>query len=414
MSLLKKASGIALAAAMAVSLSSPQYAHAEGFALQDWSARGAALAGGVVARGGDAAAVAYNPAAITELEGTRILAGGELIMHTNTIVGASGQEQKSNSKNYFAPHGYITHKFNDSLSFGFGGFSRFGLGNNYGPAFFVPNSVFNVELITYTVSPVLAWKVTDKLSLGVGLELSYGDVDFNQKMYGAIAGMTGDAWSPAFSLSAHYRFNEKWKAGFVYRSHSDYDFDGDLTISGASAPLAMLNGGYAGDAKLYTPDSYTLALAYYPIPTWSFEAQVQYNTWSRYSNLRINVYGMPLPQLSNITSIKNWNDTWFFSLSTEYQYNDWLTFRAGASYETSPVDEHFADFIAPSNGRWKYGVGLGFAQDDWSLDLGYVYHDICTLHYGHSEFGTRYGALGADHATDAHAHTVSFSIGYKF
>lgn len=413
MSFLKKVSGIALAAAMVVTFSTPESAHAEGFALQDWSARGAALAGGVVARGGDAAAVAYNPAAITELEGTQILAGGELIMHTNTILGIGGQEQKSNSKNYFAPHGYITHKLNDSLSFGFGAFSRFGLGNNYGSTFFVPNSVYNVELITFTVSPVIAWQVTDKLSLGMGLEFAYGDVDFNQKMFGtALAGMTGDAWSPSFSLSAHYRFNEQWKAGFVYRSHSDYEFSGDLAITGS--PLPALNGVYAGDAKLYTPDSYTLALAYYPIPTWSFEAQVQYNTWSRYSNLRINVYGIPLPQLSSITSIKNWDDTWFFSLSTEYQYNDWLTLRAGASYETSPIDEHFADFIAPSNGRWKYGVGLGFAKDNWNLDLGYVYHDICTLQYGKSEFGAAMGALGADHTRDAHAHTVSFSIGYKF
>ncbi len=401
----KKISALALSAAVA--LSCPDFAKAEGFALQDWSSRGAALAGGLVARGGDAAAAAYNPAAITELEGTQILLGGELITPINTVVGTSGQTRHSEDKRYFAPHGYITHKINDSWSVGFGSFSRFGLGNKYGLDFFVPNAVYDVELITFGVSPVVAWRVNDKLSLGFGLELAYGDVDLNRKVgFGPIntsMSMTGDSFAPAFNLSAHYRFNEQWKAGFVYRSHSDFDFDGEL-----STPMLPIK--FDGDAKLYTPDSYTFALAYYPVPALSFEAQVQYNTWSRFSNLTINIPGLAAAGLPTVLNdIKKWEDTWFFSLSAEYAYNDWLTLRAGASYETSPVKEEYADFIAPAQGRWKYGAGLGFAKDDWTFDVGYVYHDILELRYGHSAYYKT-----ADHIEDAHAHTVSFSIGYKF
>lgn len=410
MSFLKKMSVFALSAAALMTFVSPEFAKAEGFSLQDWSSRGAALAGGIVARGGDAASVSYNPAAITELEGTQILFGGEFINPINTVVGTNGQSKHSETKNYIAPHAYITHKYNDSFSFGFGAFSRFGLGNDYGSSFFVPFSVYDVELITFTVSPVAAWRVNDNLSLGFGLELAYGDVDFNQQgvalggmaIPGARVGMTGDAWSPAFNLSVHYRFNDQWKAGFVYRSHNDFDFDGDLKASLGSMSMAS-----TGSAKLYTPDSYTLALAYYPMPELSFEAQVQYNTWSRYSELVIKVDN---PLIGEMVDTKNWRDTWLFSLSAEYQVLDWLTVRGGASYETSPVKEAHADFIAPAHGRWKYGVGLGFAKDNWTLDVAYVYHDILELRYNNS----RYGALGADHIDDAHAHTCSFSIGYKF
>lgn len=409
MSLLKKASALVLALAMTATFT-PQSARAEGFSLQDWSSRGAALAGGLVARGGDAASVSYNPAAITELEGTQILFGGEFINPINTVVGVNGQSKHSETKNYIAPHGYITHKVNDKISVGLGAFSRFGLGNDYGDNFFVPNSVYDVELITFTVSPVVAWRVNDNLSLGFGLELAYGDVDFNQRMDRSLhttVGMTGDAWSPAFNLSVHYRFNEQWKAGFVYRSHNDFDFDGEL-----ESP-SLAGRKFDGDATLYTPDSYTLALAYYPMPELSFEAQVQYNTWSRYSNLTINVPGLPaatgnmLP--SSFPSIKDWRDTWFFSLSAEYQALDWLTLRGGVSYETSPVREEYADFIAPAHGRWKYCAGLGFQYDNWTFDVGYVYHDILELRYNHSAY-----ASAADHIDDAHAHTISFSIGYKF
>lgn len=410
MKFFQKAS-LSFLAVASLAVSTPHFAKAEGFALQDWSARGASLAGGVVARGGDAAAVAYNPAAITELEGTQVMLGGEIISLTNTIVGAgpfAGQESESKHKLYTAPHGYITHKASDTISLGLGMYSRYGLGNNHGAEFFGSEGVYNVELITFSVTPVLAWQVTDKLSLGFGVELMYGDVQLDKAMtlapgLKADAGLTGDALAKGFNISAHYRFNDQWKAGFVFRSHTDLNFSGDLKVSGLPAGLPIQNGTYSGSATLYTPDSYTLALAYYPTQNLSFEGQVQYNTWSRYSELTIDT------GIGTIPSVKNWKDTWLFSLSAEYDWNEWLTLRAGASYETSPVDEAHADFVAPVNGRWKYAAGFGVHKDSWSVDFSYVYHDINTLYYDRSEV-----ALLASRTKDVHAHTFGLSLGYKF
>lgn len=411
MKFFQKAS-LSFLAVASLALSTPHFAEAEGFALQDWSARGASLAGGVVARGGDAAAVAYNPAAITELEGTQVMLGGEIISLTNTIVGAgsaAGQESESKHKLYTAPHGYITHKASDTISLGLGMYSRYGLGNNHGAEFFGSAGVYNVELITFSVTPVLAWQVTDKLSLGFGVELMYGDVQLDRRgitysgtpIPNVDLGLTGDAWAKGFNLSAHYRFNDQWKAGFVFRSHTDLNFNGDLKVS--DAPIPALNKTYGGSATLYTPDSYTLALAYYPTQNLSFEGQIQYNTWSRYSELTIKT------DLLDSTQIKNWKDTWLFSLSAEYDWNEWLTLRAGASYETSPVDEAHADFIAPVNGRWKYAAGFGVHKDSWSVDFSYVYHDINTLYYDQSDV-----AILASRTKDVHAHTFGLSLGYKF
>lgn len=45
-------------------------ASAEGFALYEWGARGNALGGSMVGRADDPSAVAFNPAGITQLEGT--------------------------------------------------------------------------------------------------------------------------------------------------------------------------------------------------------------------------------------------------------------------------------------------------------------------------------------------------------
>lgn len=408
MSFLKRVSLVSLAFAMVLA-GNAQTAKAEGFALQDWSARGASLAGGLVARGGDASAVSYNPAAITELEGTQIMAGGEFISLFNTIVMKDGTNDRSEGKLYFGPHGYVTHKLNDKVSLGLGIYSRYGLGNDHGE-WAGGAALKNIELLTSSVTPVIAYKVTDKLSVAAGLEIMGGLVEYNMGVptgssYIGNINLEGDAIGVGYNLSVHYRFNEQWKAGFVYRSHITLGFDGDLTVSGAGP----LNGKYSGSADLHTPDSYVFALAYYPTDKLSFEGQVQYNTWSRYHSLVITS-GHPYPAMSEMAASKNWEDTWLFSLSAEYDWNEWLTLRAGASYETSPIDPKHADFIAPVNGRWKYAAGFGVHKNSWSVDVSYVYHDISDLYYDQS---IELHGL-ASRSQDVHAHTLGLSFGYKF
>ena len=51
----------------------------EGFSLNEWSARGVSLAGGMVGRADDVSAIAYNAAGITQLPGTRTMGGFALI-----------------------------------------------------------------------------------------------------------------------------------------------------------------------------------------------------------------------------------------------------------------------------------------------------------------------------------------------
>ena len=68
-----------LALALILTLSAPAFglgeARAEGFSITQWSARGMALGNGMVGRADDPSAVAYNPAGITQLPGTRLMLG---------------------------------------------------------------------------------------------------------------------------------------------------------------------------------------------------------------------------------------------------------------------------------------------------------------------------------------------------
>ena len=412
--MMKRIKGFLLIIMAAVTLLMPNSALAEGYALQDWSARGASLAGGMVARGGDASAVAYNPAAITELPGTQIMVGFELIAPMSTINAPGSGFAAVTSKDavFPIPSAYVTHKFNDSLSFGFGVFSRFGLGNEYDENWFGRYNIYHVNLETLTVNPAIAWRINDSFSVAVGLEVTGARVEMHKKVathtpFGdADFGLAHDGFEYAygFNLAAHYRINDQWKAGLTYRSAMDIKFEGEATVTMPPA-LAAMSYKDGGHVTMSLPDQFNLAVAYAPIEELSFEAQVGYYTWSVYKSL--DMYFDTTP---NQFSKKDWNDTWLFSLSAEYDVLEWLTLRAGIAHETSPIPTETAEYMTPTNGRWKYTAGAGIHNDAWSLDGSYSYHDLRDSDYEtHPSMGLLKG-----HTSDVYAHSFALTLGYKF
>ncbi len=392
----------------ALALATPTTAQAEGFALQNWSARGAGLAGGLVARGGDPSAVAYNPAAITELEGTQIMVGGEFIMPEVHYEFDNFASVDSKSYNFFVPNAYFTHKLNDKVSLGLGMFSRFGLGAKYPHDWVGSFSTYSVTILTSTVNPVIAYKVTDKLSVAAGIELSGALVDLKQSIPTPLGtgsqDLTGDlSLGIAFNLAAHYRFNDQWAMGLTYRMGPKYDLEGDVIRYAPDGTTVLQET--TGSATLYTPDQINFAVAYSPMPTLSFEAGFGYVMWSKYRDLDMVIAGQ------EHVNPKHWHDTFLFSLSAEYQVLDWMTLRAGVSYETSPMNHKYAEYLLPTDGRFNYGVGVGFHKDNWAIDLAYNYHDINTLEYDEVLSPV---IVNESESVGSGAHAFSVGFTYKF
>ena len=108
-------------------------AQAEGFAIMENSARGMALAGGLIARGGDPSTLAYNPAAMTLLDGTQMQANLAVSqfywgVDTRTPSGQDTGNYHSAHQTWPIPSFYVTHQINDNVWFGLASYTRFGLG----------------------------------------------------------------------------------------------------------------------------------------------------------------------------------------------------------------------------------------------------------------------------------------------
>ncbi len=423
------ASALLVCGLVATSVSS---AHAEGFGITEWSARGMALGGGagggMVARANDASAIAYNPAGITQIPGTTTQMGMAVSMLNFDISRAdTGKTVSTSDQAWPIPHFYLTHQLNDKLWLGVGTFTRYGLGSqfpdNWGKVAGGNSSILkSVTLISTTLNPNIAYKINDILSVSAGVSYTWGYLSLNQQynLYGGrghadarIHSENGYAFGYNFGL--HARFNDQWSAGLTYRASEDMTFKGStrFRFSGLLAEkMSQSMKNCNADGKLSVPDVITLGVMYKPMQNLSFEADVAYTVWSRFRNLTINMHS----STPSFFEQKNWRDTWAFTFGVEYAPIDWMTLRAGFTYETSPLqDSSCYDYLVPSNGRNYYTVGAGFKYDKWTLDLAYMYIDVRDINYGGSKDHS--GLMTSTFAGKAHnsyAHNIGFTIGYTF
>ena len=415
-----------LALALILTLSAPAFglgeARAEGFSITQWSARGMALGNGMVGRADDPSAVAYNPAGITQLPGTRLMLGTVIERPSSRISGefatlGGGSEYSSTSieqKTWVIPHFYMTHQMNDRAWLGVGVFSRSGLGNGYPDSWPGSSALVNVRLQTLTINPNIAFKVTDRLSLAIGAEVTGADMELNlhprfNSLVDNRGTLKGRGYALSGNLALHYLINEQWRVGFTYRSRMDLKVTGTNRWSPESNP-PMRNSSLHG--TIHLPDQFALGVNYQPNEKWNFEAGVTYFVWSAYKRLDIHLEGPNNRLLTDGTKL--WHDYWGFNVSAEYRPLDWLALRLGYIHETSPLNEGHADFIAPTNGRQYFTGGVGFMWDKWALDLGYAYIKVRDVTYRNMEV-MEGGAItfnGRSHRS--HAHSMGASLSYTF
>lgn len=411
---------------------------AEGFALYEWSARGIALGGSTMARRPDPSAVAYNPAQITRLPGVQLMGGMSFVTPHGKVTSYDGGKTITDTvgtRTWYIPHGYYTHELNDRWTFGMGLFSRFGLGFKYDNDWAGRFNARSVSLQTVSLSPVMAFKATDKLSLAAGVDIMYVTLDIaknsrfakgpiNGEVQSQVTGADGYAFGGVFS--AHYQFNENWAAGINYRTQARIRARGEnefklVSINNPAAAdqvkaSAFPDSGARGTVIL--PDSLAFGLAWMPTEKFSLEAGATWTRWSTFRTLRIHL-GDPMKGLDGgpmvAESKKQWSDSWRVNVGAEYDVTDWLALRLGYVYDQSPMTSSWADYLVPTNGRHIYSAGAGVKYDNWTFDAAYGYVDIDGRRYQKkNDASNGYHGVLDSKTHGGMSHIMSFSVGYQF
>lgn len=371
----------AAAAVMAVCAASA--AHAAGFMLTEQSAGALGRAyAGVGVDGTDISGVYYNPATMTLHPGTTIQAGFVGIGLDLAYESNDGSVTENGQYNTQAiPHGYISHQLTDNMWIGLAMTVPFGMGTEYKDEWPMNKRGISAEVLTFDFNPNVAWKVSDKLSLGAGMSIQYAAADL--KMHKGMEVGQGDQTVPVefnsevdadsfawgFNVGLMWSPLENLRFGLSYRSRINHNADGDLELTDFDPAMvgAKFPNTLDASATISTP-AWLMATAAWDVnDLLSLYATFRWTDWSSFDELTIKTNS---PMVGD--SIKNkWQDTYLFSVGADLRFTNWWTFRAGIGYETSAVDDpQYRTAIIPDADRWWFALGSSFkATENMQIDV---------------------------------------------
>lgn len=407
----------------------PWQAWAAGYGVYEWSARGNALGGAMVARDADPSAVAYNPAAITDLPGNQFQVGATAIAPTATMDARSSalEDMDFEDSVWGLPTFYYTRQLSDHYWFGLGMFSRVGLGTEYEDqdTWVGRYNCSYAAIKSVSINPNLALKFSDAFSLAIGVDATYLDFGYNttidptfQRNPSTTATdirqeISADGWAYGMNLGARYRPYDWLAFGILWRSEIQLTVEGDVdfTRKGVIEPESILlnDTGVSGTEPI--PESVTMGVMVKPMDRLSLEFDAVWTNWSAYETLVIE-YDDPLfGVLDEAKGTKRWSNTWRFQFGAEYALTDDLDLRAGYVYDQSPVNDDYEDFAVPCTDRQIVTLGAGWRfADAWAVDVSYGYLWMKDRDY---EARPDDGIVELTRE-DAHAHMAGMSLTYKF
>jgi long-chain fatty acid transport protein len=241
------------------------------------------------------------------------------------------------------------------------------------------------RIFSLTINPNIAYKITDTLTVGVGVQALYADVRLtsgkpdavNPGFGTAAAGLPdgrqidADDWAVGATAGVIWQPMPGTRIGVGYRSNIHVEAEGRCKgtgLSNASIP-ATCGTGTDIEAELTLPDMITASFSHLISDRWKVLGTVEWANWSR------------VPAVVDFTNDNgdvvdvfplDYEDGWFFSGGVEYAWRPGTILRAGVAYEISPIDDDIRNVSLPDDDRiW---VSAGFTTQltgSTRLDFGY-------------------------------------------
>ncbi len=379
-----------------------------GFGLYEYSPRGNAMGGAVLAGEAEPASISYNPALITRLSGAQAQTAVTAITVDRVRVEFAGETSNPDKEWWFLPDFYYTQQLNERWFVGLGGFTRFGLSGrypdrNWAGAQAANHGLYDVGIESFSIQPTLGYKVTENLSAAIAPEIMYFKFwEGTRVAANTDMDVSGDSWALGGALGAFYQANEKVSFGAVYRHRIKQHLKGTSSVSGALAPyMTAYNTNASGAVTL--PAQLGLGVAVKLSPAVLLEFNWTNIFWSSFDELTINLDGV-----GSSTSKKEWKDTYRIGFGIEYAVSKRVKLRNSYIFDKSPINSDYMDVIVPVDNRHIIGMGVGVdLGKGFYLDLGY------NLLLSEGKSGVSESGIPVEYGNGV-THLSSAGVRYKF
>ena len=391
------------------------------------------LAGAVTASPGSAMTAITNPAGMARI-GKRADFSLEMFMPDRFVdfsAQPGGERSDSAATQYGIPAlGWtaLMLENNNDVYFGGGMYGTSGMGADYGLTSINGGMLFEgySAIQFWQLAPTVAWN-TDKLSLGVSLNIDYQSVALKQAFYAD--GGSGEPAGPPMvninlsraamtfgygvSFGALYDVNDQVTLGFSYKSKQNFPdmeyqlVQGDITgnagfgvVTGCPAEVCP-SGLYK--LQLDFPAITALGLAYSPTDALTVSFDVKHIQWSDTLD-KLTITG---PNGMRLDLPAGWTDQTIIALGVQYSVNDRLRLRMGYNQADAPFgkEDVFNNLILPATVEKHYAVGGDYRLNKF-WELGF--------HYSRATQNTLETTSPMPVSIGLHIDTVGINLGYRF
>ncbi len=356
-------------------------AGASGFALRESSARLMATTfAGSAALAEDATTGFYNVAGLTRIREislaatiTDYLLTGEFEATSSTNFGmpVTGERTVDPSRDAYVPSVHAAYRLHDRWVLGLGLTVPFGLESKYPADSVVRYLATKSILSTYNINPMIAYRINEQWSVGVGFNAQYLEAKLEQKFQ--LPPDPNDAdilvrlsdWGFGANAGVLFEPSDRARFGVSYRSQISFDLSGPVQLGG----FPGLTDGKV-DSSVTMPDNVTASAVVYVLPELALLGSLTWTNWSVFDQLDAT-FDNGLPPL---TIEENFRDTWFGALGASYDINRMWSVRMGFAFDQAAVSDKHRTVRIPDTNRWLLGAGVGIQPlDEIVFDFGYMH-----------------------------------------
>ena len=330
----------------------------------------------------DASVAFFNPAGISFIPAKLSIAGGGFAaMSKVTFQNQSTLESFQTDNPTGTPiYGAIAYKVTDKVSLGFSFATPFGSTIEWPADWAGKEMVQRMQLQSFFFQPMVSFKLAPWASVGGSYIYAKGKVDWDKALtqYGGTLNILDEkAKGSGFGLGFYFQPNDKLDVSVAYRSPIDMEAkNGVATFNIPNSLFSLIGLGEDGKDKfkatLPLVDEYTIGVTYKITPKWKVSADFNYTGWSEYYALTLDFENAPVGNQEDNTILrtpKNFHNTKTWRVGTEYQFNPMIAGRLGYYYDEAPYDDK--NFIpeTPSFDANVITGGLGLNFGSFGVDL---------------------------------------------
>ncbi|MDE5607633.1 MAG: outer membrane protein transport protein [Muribaculaceae bacterium] len=396
---------LALAAAASVLSAS-----AEGYQVNTLSARqlGMGHTGTGQHLGGES--MFFNPAGLGFLD-KQVEVGGSFtgIFATAKATLADGMTYKTANDPSTPIMVNAAFSINDNLKAGLSFYTPYGSGINWTDNW--PGAIMSqsVSLKVFTLQPTFSWRISDRVSVGAGLTISWGSVNLHKGlvvpstadiMLGALAS-AGLLTDPLYyngvmpasialegkssvacgvNVGVMYDITDRLTVGASFRSKVKMSVDAGLAAINYSdiqaeqllAELNVLNSTNFA-ASMPCPYVFSMGLSWKPASRLTLAADARLTGWNAYKSLDISFLDDRCAAYNQHIE-KNYRNCWSVSVGGEYAVTGRFDARIGLMVDTSPISHTHYNPETPGMTKLEPTLGFTFRPlENFSIDCGMMY-----------------------------------------